>query len=85
MDTFGGKIFVRWDPEAKVTAFGPVTYFIEFLKSSGLWENSVRECPLHYQSPNAPRKEDMLLSVLAGHKRYAHVTTCAAIVCCRSC
>jgi len=79
VETFGGKIFVRWDPEAKVTAFGPVTYFIEFLKTSGLWESWVRECPLQYHSPNAPRKEDilgtLLLAVLAGHKRYAHVTT----------
>jgi len=34
---------------------------------------------LRYDSPNAPRKADILgtilLSVLAGHKRYAHVTT----------
>jgi hypothetical protein len=79
VDTFGGKIFVRWDPEAKVTAFGPVSYFIEFLKTSGLWESWVRECPLQYQSPNAPSKRDilgtLLLAILAGHKRYAHVTT----------
>ena len=37
------------------------------------------ECPLQYRSPNAPRKEDilgtLLLAVWAGHKRYAHVTT----------
>jgi hypothetical protein len=26
VETFGGKIFVRWDPAARVTAFGPVTY-----------------------------------------------------------
>ena len=30
VDTFGGKVFVRWDADAAVTAFGPVTYFIEF-------------------------------------------------------
>ena len=79
VETFGGKIFVRWDPAARVTAFGPVTYFIEFLKTSGLWESWVGECPLQYRSPNAPRKEDilgtLLLAVWAGHKRYAHVTT----------
>lgn len=70
---------VRWDPDAAVTAFGPVTYFIEFLKANGLWQEWVKDCPLAYRSPNAPPKQDILgtilLSVLAGHKRYAHVTT----------
>jgi hypothetical protein len=79
VDTFGGKVFVRWDPDAAVTAYGPVTYFIEFLKATGLWQEWVKDCPLSYSSPNAPPTQDILgtilLSVLAGHKRYAHVTT----------
>ena len=79
VDTFGGKVFVRWDPDASVTGFGPAAYFIEFLKANGLWERWVQDCPLHYTSPNAPPKEDILgtvmLSVVAGHKRYAHITT----------
>ncbi|HVI76560.1 MAG TPA: transposase [Candidatus Acidoferrum sp.] len=79
VDTFGGKVFVRWDPDANVTAFGPAAYFIEFLKTNGLWESWVRDCPLQYKSANAPPKQDILgtvmLSVLAGHKRYAHITT----------
>ena len=79
LDTFGGKVFVRWDPDANVTGFGPVAYFIEFLKANRLWEQWVEDCPLQYKSPNAPPKQDILgtimLSVLAGHKRYAHVTT----------
>jgi hypothetical protein len=48
VDTFGGKVFVRWDPEASVTGFGPAAYFIEFLKTNGLWESWVQDCPLHY-------------------------------------
>jgi hypothetical protein len=79
LDTFAGKVFIRWDPDANVTGFGPAAYFIEFLKTNGLWEQWVEECPLHYRSPNAPPKQDILgtvmLSVLAGHKRYAHITT----------
>jgi hypothetical protein len=79
LDTFAGKVFIRWDPEANVTGFGPAAYFIEFLKTNGLWERWVEDCPLHYTSPNAPPKADILgtvmLSVLAGHKRYAHITT----------
>ncbi len=79
VETFAGKVLVRWDPDAAVTAFAPVTYFIEFLKENGLWQEWVEDCPLKYESGNAPPKQDilgtMLLSVLAGHKRYAHVTT----------
>jgi Transposase DDE domain group 1 len=79
VDTFAGKVFVRWDPDANVTGFGPAAYFIEFLKTNGLWEGWVEDCPLSYTSPNAPPKQDILgtvmLSVLAGHKRYAHITT----------
>src|SRR5881227_2403584 len=79
VDTFGGKVFVRWDPDAHVTGFGPVAYFLEFLKTNGLWQSWVQDCPLHYNSPNAPPKQDILgtvmLAVLAGHKRYAHITT----------
>jgi hypothetical protein len=79
VDTFGGKVFIRWDPDASVTGFGPAAYFIEFLKTNGLWEKWLQDCPLHYTSPNAPPKEDILgtvmLSVVAGHKRYAHITT----------
>ena len=44
VDTVGGKVFVRWDPDAAVTAFGPVTYFVEFLKANGLWQKWVEEC-----------------------------------------
>jgi hypothetical protein len=37
-----------------------------------------RYCPLHYTSPNAPQTRDVLgtilLSVLAGHWRYAHIS-----------
>lgn len=64
---------VRWEADAEVTAHGSLTYFIEFLKVSGLWEDWVRDCPLACTSPNAPLKEEILgtilLSVLAGHKR----------------
>jgi len=78
VDTFAGKIHVFWDPNAQVTALGPLTYFIEFLKTSGLWEKWVADCPLNYTSRNSPKKEEILatvlLSVLAGHKRYAHIT-----------
>ncbi len=33
IETSGIKIFVRWHPDAVVTAYGPMTYVIEFLKA----------------------------------------------------
>lgn len=78
VDTFGGMIHVKWDETAAVTPFGQLAFFIEFLKTAGLWDGWVEECPVRYASPNAPAKTDILgtivLSVLAGHRRYAHIT-----------
>jgi hypothetical protein len=79
VDTFAGRIQVEWDPDSAVTPLGQLPFFIEFLKVSGLYEAFVADCPLQYSSPNAPEVRDVLgtlfLSVLAGHKRYAHITT----------
>ena len=78
LDTFAGKIQLKWAPDAEVSSLGQMPFFIEFLKTSGLFENWVKDCPLHYTSPNAPQKRDVLgtilLSVLAGHWRYAHIS-----------
>src|SRR5712691_346908 len=78
LDTFAGKILFRWAPDAEVSSLGQMAFFIEFLKISGLFENWVKDCPLQYTSPNAPQKRDVLgtilLSVLAGHWRYAHIS-----------
>ena len=89
VDTFAGKIFIRWDPDANVTGFGPVAYFIEFLKTNALWERWVEDCPLHYTSPNAPPKQDILgtvmLSVLAATSAMLTSLRSAATACYRSC
>jgi len=78
LDTFGGRIHVEWDPNAAVTPLGQLPFFIEFLKVSGLFEAWVDDCPLSYQSNNASAKREVLatflLSILAGHSRYAHIT-----------
>src|SRR6266542_5577703 len=77
LDTFAGKIHVKWSPEATVSSLGLMPFFIEFLKTSGLFDKWVEDCPLHYTSANAPEKRNvlgtLLLSVLAGHWRYAHI------------
>ena len=60
-----------------MTPLGQLPFFIHFLKTSGLFDAFVADCPLRYVSPNAPKKRDVLgtamLSMLAGHKRYAHI------------
>ncbi len=79
IETFGGRVHVEWDPQAAVTPLGQFPFFIEFLKISGLLSSWIEDCPLQLTSPNAPSKRDilgtLLLSILAGHTRYAHITT----------
>jgi hypothetical protein len=82
IDTFGGKVHVEWAPQAAVTPMGQLPFFIEFLKTAELFEPWVTECPLEFKSPNAPQVRDILgtilLSVLAGQKRYAHIAAIRA-------
>jgi hypothetical protein len=77
LDTFSGKIQVKWVPDAAVSGLGLMAFFIEFLKTSGLFDKWVEDCPLHYTSGNAPSTRNilgtLLLSVLNGHWRYAHI------------
>ena len=80
LDTFGGRIHVEWNPEAAVTPLGQLPFFIDYLKLGGLFDAWVESCPLEWTSPNAPRKRDVLgtvlLSILSGHQRYAHISRC---------
>jgi hypothetical protein len=78
VQTMAGRVQVRWETESAATPMGQLAYFIEFLNLTGLWSRWLDGCPLNYSSPNAPTKAEVLgtwmLSMLAGHKRYAHVT-----------
>ena len=78
VQTVAGRVQVLWQTESAVTPMGQWAYFFEFLTLTGLWSRWQKSCPLSYTSPNAPGKADALgtwmLSVLAGHKRYSHVT-----------
>ncbi|HXJ76149.1 MAG TPA: transposase, partial [Candidatus Dormibacteraeota bacterium] len=82
VDTYAGRIDVEWDPHAAVTPLGQLPFFIEYLKQAGLFDGWVAGCPIRYTSPNAPSKRDLLgtvlLSVLSGHWRYAHITALRA-------
>ena len=78
LDSFAGPVRIEWDSETAFTPLGQLPFFIDFVKTAGLFDALVADCPLHYTSPNAPRKRDLLgttmLSMLSGHKRYAHIT-----------
>jgi hypothetical protein len=78
VDTFAGTAHVRWAPDEAVTPLGQLPFFIDYLKQAGLFDPLVADSPLHYTSPNAPSKRDVLgalvLSILTGAKRYAHVS-----------
>jgi hypothetical protein len=77
LQTVAGKVHVRWELESAATPMGQLAYFIEFLHLTGLWSRWQEDCPLAYTSGNAPGIADVLgtwmLSILSGHKRYAHV------------
>jgi Transposase DDE domain group 1 len=78
LDTFAGPVRVEWDSRSPLTPLGQIVYFVEFLKVSGRLDALIGDCPLLYTSPNAPAVRDVIgtwvLSILAGHKRYAHIT-----------
>ena len=78
VDTLGGRMHVRWDEGAAAKPHGQLVFFAEFLATTGVFERWVSSCPLEYKSGNAPDKRDVLgtlmLGLLAGHRRYAHIT-----------
>ena len=77
--TPGGRIQVRWDERANVTAMGQLPFFAEFLEVGNLFEDWVQQCPMSYSSGNAPAVRDVLgtwlLSIVDGQCRYAHVAS----------
>ena len=70
LDTFGGKLHVKFDHAASVTMLGHLPFFVEFLQTSGLYDRWITSAPLVYSSPNAPRVQDVLgtlfLAALSG-------------------
>jgi hypothetical protein len=78
IETFARKVNVEWEPTAAVTPIGQLPLFIDLLKLAHRFNPWVEACPLHYLSKNAPRKiyglGSLLLSILSGHNRYAHIT-----------
>ena len=77
VETGGGRYHVQWDDTAPMTPLGQLVFFAQFLHAGGRWVDFCNEAPFGFTSPNAPSHEDvlgsLLLSILCGHTRYAHV------------
>lgn len=77
LDTPGGRFHAEWDDQAPVTREGQLIFFFQFLQTGGRWEEFLRECPLHYIGNRGSGAHNIMgtvmLSVLAGHWRYAHI------------
>jgi hypothetical protein len=77
LDSFTGPVRVEWDAGSALTPLGQLPFFVDFLKTAGLFDAFIADCPLHYTSANAPKNRDVfgtaMLSILSGHKRYAHI------------
>src|SRR6187551_683682 len=79
VDTPGGRFHAEWAMDDPVTRDGSLIFFFQFLKAGGRWEALVKACPLRYRSNRGSATRDvlgtMMLSVLAGHWRYAHINS----------
>lgn len=77
LDSFSGKVHVRWAPDEAVTPLGQLPFFIDYLKQADLFDPFVADCPIRFKSPNAPKVRDvlgtMVLSIVTGGRRYAHI------------
>jgi hypothetical protein len=77
LDTPGGRFHAEWDDQAPVTREGQLIFFFQFLQAGGRWQEFLRDCPLHYTGNRGSGADHImgtvLLSVLSGHWRYAHI------------
>ena len=77
IDTPGGRVYAEWDDHAPVTREGQLIFFFQFLHTGGRWQEFLRECPLTYAGNRGSGASKVmgtiLLSVLCGHRRYAHI------------
>jgi hypothetical protein len=79
LDTPGGRFHAEWDEDTPVTSSGQLIFFFQFLKAGGRWEQFMEKCPLHYTGNRGSGALNVmgtvLLSVLSGHWRYAHINS----------
>lgn len=77
VDTPGGRFHAEWDDQSPVTREGQLIFFFQFLRAGGRWEDFLSTCPLRYVGNRGSGALNVmgtvLLSVLCGHWRYAHI------------
>ena len=79
LDSYDGKIALDWEDDSPVTPYGNLSFFIEYLKVSGLFDALVSDSPIAITGNRSSKPRDLIgttmLSILCGHKRYAHINT----------
>jgi hypothetical protein len=77
LDTPGGRFYAEWDDESPVSREGQLIFFFQFLHAGGRWEHFLENCPLYYTGNRGSGALNVmgtvLLGVLCGHWRYAHI------------
>jgi len=77
VDTPGGRCHAEWETHTAVTREAQLLFFFQFLQAGARWDELLRDCPLTYTGNRGSGKANVLgtilLSVLAGHWRYAHI------------
>ena len=69
---------VEWSEDRwRLSRMGGLAYFVQFLQSTGMFEELVAHCPLSYDSNNAPSKReragnDSAISFARSHALRAH-------------
>lgn len=79
VDTPGGRFYAEWETQAPVTREGQLMFFFQFLEAGDRWRELLADCPLSYEGNRGSGKLNvmgtLLLSVLCGHWRYAHINS----------
>lgn len=79
LDAPGGRFYAEWDDQAPVTREGQLIFFFQFLQAGARWQEFLCECPLHYTGNRGSGALNVMgtvmLSVLSGHWRYAHINS----------
>ncbi len=77
LNTPGGRFYAEWDDGAPVSREGQLIFFFQFLEAGARWSEFLKECPLRYTGNRGSRALNamgtILLSVLCGHWRFAHI------------
>jgi len=79
LDTPGGRVYAEWHDDLPVTREGQLIFFFQFLNAGGRWSEFLANTPLVYQGNQGSGAHNvfgtLLLSVLRGHSRYAHINS----------